>query len=88
MMRDIMSRLAIHAQHQSVVSELEVIGISTSGLAVQLLHMSQPSGYVCLFHADSPLRVPAHIEQFPELGFVLALVLKMKVCSQTLVVND
>ena len=82
-MRDIMGRLAINTRHESrVLAELEVIGVSTAGLDVQLLRLTQPGGYVCLLHNDMPQSVPPHIAQFPQLVFVLALILKAKVCSQ------
>jgi hypothetical protein len=83
LMRDIMGRLAIHANHdRRVLSELEVVGISTAGFAVQVLRLSQPAGYACLLQADESVRVPASMSQFPQLLFVLCIILKTKVCTR------
>ena len=81
-MRDIMGRLAIqvHQNQSTVLSELQVIGISTAGFDVQLLRMSQPAGYICLFQTLKSLSVPRRVEEFPELPVVLGLILTAKVC--------
>jgi hypothetical protein len=81
-LRDMMSRLAIVADHERrVVEQLQVFGISTAGLTMQVSRMSHREGYVCLLVVDELYHIPKDIQQFKQLLLFLVAFVRVKVCT-------
>lgn len=78
--REMLSRLAIEAKHESqVVDNLQVFGISTTGLTMQISRMCHRKGYVSLLMVHDPQTVPHDVRQLSEFLVLLAAVVKTKV---------
>lgn len=74
------NRLDIEANYEHrVLDELQVVGISTAGLTMQVSRMSRRKGYVCLLTVNKPVQIPQSVEQFRELLVFLAGYLRVKV---------
>jgi hypothetical protein len=80
-LRDILSALAAAVAHERrVVQRLQVVGISTAGLACQVSRMCHRAGYVCVFTKETLNKIPDHIGQFKQLLLFLAAFAQVKVC--------
>ena len=80
-LRDIISRLAIEANHERrVVEDLQVVGISTAALTMQVSRMTHRKGYVCMLAVDRPLTIPHDVRQLRKLLVFLAAFVRIKVC--------
>lgn len=79
MQREMLSRLATEARHERhVVEKLQVFGISTAGLTMQISRMCHRKGYVSLMMVHAPQTVPTDVRQLSEFLVLLATVVKTK----------
>jgi hypothetical protein len=79
-LRDMLGRLIKLADHDSrIVKSLQVVGISTAGLTMQVSRMCHRKGYVCLLIREKLRRVPHDVKQFQELLFFLVAFIQAKV---------
>lgn len=78
-LREMINRLDIEANcERRVLDKLQVVGISTAGLTMQVSRMSRQKGYVCLLTVNQPVQIPHSVEQFRELLVFLAGFLRVK----------
>lgn len=61
--------------------KIQVVGVTTAGLAFQYARMSNPGGYVCLLQRERMQVVPKSIGSLPELMKLLMSVAQMKVST-------
>jgi len=81
-LREMINRLDIEANcERRVLDKLQVVGISTAGLTMQVSRMCRQKGYVCLLTVNQPVQIPHSVEQFRELLVFLAGFLRVKVYS-------
>jgi hypothetical protein len=67
------SRLSIEAKHErQVVENIQVFGISTAGLTMQISRMCHRKGYVSLLMVHNPQTVPHNVRQLSEFPVNLA----------------
>jgi hypothetical protein len=74
----------LHRLHQRVepdaasVGKLQVFGIVTAGLSLQICRLVNPHGYVCLLKAHKVRQVPSTVGELRNLLFLLRSVVQMK----------
>ena len=79
-LRDMLSRLITLADHDArTVRCLQVVGISTAGLTMQVSRMCHRGGYVSLLTSETPRAVPRAVAQFQELLKFLVAFVQIKV---------
>jgi hypothetical protein len=79
-LRDMLSQLASAvAYERRIVQQLQVVGISTAGLTMQVSRMCHRKGYVCLFTRDLLLNIPDDVKQLKQLLLFLAAFVQTKV---------
>lgn len=69
-------------QSSRIPQKIEVFGISTAGLTLQVSRMSHTykKGYVCLFEVEEALEIPNDVNQFQKLLLFLGGFVRIKVC--------
>lgn len=78
-LRDMLYRLHEAVEHdEAVVGELQVVGVFNAGLAMQLIRMSHPRGYVCLLQREKRQSVPTGAGELWMLLRLLTAVSQMK----------
>ncbi|KAG0642379.1 hypothetical protein HOY80DRAFT_639417 [Tuber brumale] len=79
-LRDMISRLdGIVKGDPQIRRRIQVVGISTAGLALQFARLGHPGvGYVCLLQREEVIRVPTGVEELPDLLRMLVMVVQMK----------
>lgn len=81
--RDMLNRQAIEANHERrVVQKLQVFGISTAGLTMQVSRMFHPKGYVSLLMVHEPHTIPHDVRQLPQFLVLLAAVVRTKLAIE------
>jgi hypothetical protein len=74
----------LHRLHQRVepdaasVGKLQVFGIVTAGLSLQICRLVNPHGYVCLLKAHKVRQVPSTVGELQNLLFLLRSMVQMK----------
>ncbi|KAG0642381.1 hypothetical protein HOY80DRAFT_639515 [Tuber brumale] len=79
-LRDMLSRLdEIVNGDPQIRQRIQVVGISTAGLALQCARLGHPGvGYVCLLQREAVIRVPTVVEALPDLLRMLVIVAQVK----------
>jgi hypothetical protein len=77
-LRDMLHRLHQRADPDVAVGKLQVFGIVTAGLSLQISRLVNPRGYVCLLKAHQVHRVPSTVGELGKLFFLLRSVVQMK----------
>lgn len=78
-LRDMLGRLhRLVDGDVEVVGKLQVVGIVTAGLALQLCRLFNPHGYVCLLKREKVHQVPSSVDKLQDLLLLLAYVVKIK----------
>lgn len=80
-LRDILRRLQelVH-NDDDMVRTLEVPGILTMGLSLQVLRISRPRGYICLLTREKEEKVPTDVRHLRDLLHLLKSMVRAKVC--------
>ena len=82
--REMLSRQVSEANHnEGIVRKLQVVGISTAGLTLQVSRLCHVKGYVSLMMTHDPQVVPTDMRQFSSFLILLATVVKIKVWNPT-----
>lgn len=83
-LRDMLSWLITLADHdRRVVDKLQVVGILTAGLDMQMSRRCQRKGYVCLLVRERLRSIPNDVRQFKELLIFLARFVPTKLCTHS-----
>jgi hypothetical protein len=80
-LRDMLSRLVTLVDNDpQIVRRLQVVGISTAGLHLQVTRLCHRKGYVCLSTREQLFSVPDDVMQVKQLLLLLVAVVRTKVC--------
>ncbi|RIB23921.1 hypothetical protein C2G38_2032301 [Gigaspora rosea] len=66
-------------------SKLQTVGVVHSGLAMMVIRMDNPKGYVCRVNRSNIMEVPHSEENFSDILEILAAVLNLKMFSRDIV---
>jgi hypothetical protein len=80
-LRDMLSRLVTLVDNDpQIVRRLQVVGISTSGLNLQVTRLCHRKGYVCLSIREKLFGFPDDVMQLKQLLLLLIALVQTKVC--------